>query len=289
MAKAVVHCGFIAQGKEPRLLPIHHNPGLEVCYITRGRAVWQVEDRLVEAGPGGVTFTFPWQAHGSYREVMVGVELYWAILALDRSYDKPRKRFGFHPTLGLDAGASRRLSAALTHAPVQSAADADELGRMIRGLVEECRAPGPEHEAFAATLARGVVIGLARAVLGPPALNRPGTPTAERVRGFAGGLVEVCDRPWTLETMAKECRLGRTQFARLYTHFTGDTPINGLNRARIERARRLLDHSTLSVTEIAMRLSFSSSQYFAKVFKEYAGQSPSAYRDRSTRRPPSAS
>jgi AraC-like DNA-binding protein len=51
-----------------------------------------------------------------------------------------------------------------------------------------------------------------------------------------------------------------------------------LTRLRISRARDLLRSSDHSVTEIAISCGFSSSQYFANVFRRLVGQTPSAFR-----------
>jgi AraC-like DNA-binding protein len=45
-------------------------------------------------------------------------------------------------------------------------------------------------------------------------------------------------------------------------------------RCRVEQAAKLLHETKRSVTDIAMDLGFSSSQYFATVFKPYTRCSP---------------
>jgi transcriptional regulator GlxA family with amidase domain len=46
----------------------------------------------------------------------------------------------------------------------------------------------------------------------------------------------------------------------------------------VERARRLLRTTNLSVTEIALACGFASSQHFARVFQQFTGVTASAYR-----------
>jgi len=50
-----------------------------------------------------------------------------------------------------------------------------------------------------------------------------------------------------------------------------------LNRYRLRRARALLEASDKSITEVALAVGFSSSSYFARVFREEMGVSPRAY------------
>ena len=61
---------------------------------------------------------------------------------------------------------------------------------------------------------------------------------------------------------------------------TGLTPNDYVQRLRIGRACEILGGSDESITGIACRMGFSDSQYFARVFRKYMGETPSQYRDR---------
>ena len=78
--------------------------------------------------------------------------------------------------------------------------------------------------------------------------------------------------------MSAACGLGRSQFAGLLKKVTGDTPVTFLNRLRVQRAQELLRQSAKPVTEIAFEVGFNSSQYFATVFKEFAGMEARTFR-----------
>jgi AraC-like DNA-binding protein len=53
-----------------------------------------------------------------------------------------------------------------------------------------------------------------------------------------------------------------------------------IQRARLERAQRLLAESDLSVERIAAASGFSSSGYLIRLFKREMGLAPGAFRDR---------
>jgi len=59
---------------------------------------------------------------------------------------------------------------------------------------------------------------------------------------------------------------------------SGITPMDYLRRYRIRQARALLEAGDKSITEVALEVGFSGSNYFARVFRREVGVSPSAYR-----------
>jgi len=60
----------------------------------------------------------------------------------------------------------------------------------------------------------------------------------------------------------------------LVTNFCGLV----LRNLRIEKAKRLLLYTSLSITEIALDVGFSSSQYFSRVFSKAEGVDPRTFR-----------
>ena len=56
------------------------------------------------------------------------------------------------------------------------------------------------------------------------------------------------------------------------------TPMHYRNVVRIDKAKLLLADRSLTVDAVAERLGFGDPKYFARVFKDLAGMSPSAYR-----------
>ena len=61
---------------------------------------------------------------------------------------------------------------------------------------------------------------------------------------------------------------------------TGETLAACIRRLRLETAANLLRFSSsLNITAVALACAFSSSQNFARVFREWMGMSPGAFRD----------
>lgn len=81
-----------------------------------------------------------------------------------------------------------------------------------------------------------------------------------------------------LEELARLTGLSVFHFARAFKRTTGVSPHAYLVELRVEYARRLLETTDRTVTEIAFEVGYESSQSLARVFVNKTGLSPSAYR-----------
>ncbi len=84
--------------------------------------------------------------------------------------------------------------------------------------------------------------------------------------------------PLNLDDMAAAAGFSRYHFVREFRHVFGETPGAYLSRRRVERAKDLLVHANLTVTEVCMVVGFSSLGSFSRRFRELVGCSPSEYR-----------
>lgn len=72
--------------------------------------------------------------------------------------------------------------------------------------------------------------------------------------------------------------LSRSHFTTVFTKKVGDSPYNYLLKTRLSKAKDLLKNSTLSVTEIAYSVGFSSLERFSDMFKRETSLSPLQFR-----------
>jgi AraC family L-rhamnose operon regulatory protein RhaS len=84
---------------------------------------------------------------------------------------------------------------------------------------------------------------------------------------------------WSVAAMARSCGMGVTNFIHQTKQLVNMTPANYLMRCRLEAAAKLLRNvPEATITDIAMKFGFGSSQYFATQFKRRFGCTPSEYR-----------
>ena len=82
----------------------------------------------------------------------------------------------------------------------------------------------------------------------------------------------------SLAALAAVAKTNEKYLCRLFREYTGSTPIEYVNRLRVERACLLLIREGVSVTEVAFGSGFNDTAYFCKIFKRYKGMTPRAYR-----------
>ena len=89
----------------------------------------------------------------------------------------------------------------------------------------------------------------------------------------------MADSDFSVERLGEEIGLSRVQLYRKVKAMTGQTPVELLRKARLVKARRLLETTEKAVSEIAYDVGFTSPSYFNKCFKDEFGMSPGAVRE----------
>ena len=90
-------------------------------------------------------------------------------------------------------------------------------------------------------------------------------------------LNRLSDEQLSVESLAEEIGLSRSQLLRKITALTG-VSVNELIRTfRLQKAAQLLEQNWGPVTQVAYEVEFSNLSYFSKVFKEQYSVLPSEY------------
>ncbi len=78
---------------------------------------------------------------------------------------------------------------------------------------------------------------------------------------------------------ARFCMSSRTLIRR-FKQATGDTPMAFLQKLRVEKAKKLLESSLLTVEEVMARVGYQDLSSFRKLFMQYTSLTPKTYRER---------
>lgn len=83
--------------------------------------------------------------------------------------------------------------------------------------------------------------------------------------------------PLTLSQLSESVSMSPKYFCRFFSEMTHQTPMDYLNRQRIEQACYELSTTGDSITDIAYRNGFNDLSYFIRTFKKYKGTTPGKY------------
>lgn len=84
----------------------------------------------------------------------------------------------------------------------------------------------------------------------------------------------LSDSEFGVEDIGKQIGLSRVQLYRKVKAMTGSSVVDLLRKARLAKAKRLLESRSMSVSEVAYDVGFSAPSYFTKCFKDEYGMLP---------------
>ncbi|HYE06147.1 MAG TPA: AraC family transcriptional regulator [Planctomycetota bacterium] len=269
----------------------HRHPTYEIVYVHAGRCRWTVDGAAFDLAAGDLWITRPGEPHGGRPDPK-----------------DPQHNFavGFDPALlplaGRLGGAraddgARDVSVAVAEARafdaepilgtrvIHGAHGIEAIYRRILGELDrawvETSAP---DRALTVIMVQALLVELlvsvtrlhaAQRAAASPAQRAPARPEFQRLIAWLP--TRLADPP-ALAEMAQRVGLSPAHFATVFRGETGQTALEYMTALRIdEAARRLAARRDVPVTDIALDLGFSSSQYFAIVFKKLKGRTPSEW------------
>ena len=81
-----------------------------------------------------------------------------------------------------------------------------------------------------------------------------------------------------LDEIAASAAISKRECLRCFQGCIQQSPMDYLIDFRIRMAKKLLETTSLSITEVALRTGFNSTAYFSKMFRRSCGKTPNAYR-----------
>mgnify|MGYP001764354450 FL=1 len=97
----------------------------------------------------------------------------------------------------------------------------------------------------------------------------------ERSLGF---IHEHYARDFDIDELAGQVAVSPSYLFRLFKKKMQVTPMHYRNMVRVDKAKLLLADHQLTVDDVAERVGFDDPKYFARVFRDMTGTTPSGYR-----------
>jgi hypothetical protein len=242
----------------PRGHEAHFHPDtVEICFVRKGRLDWWIGDTAYEVHSGDVVVMPATVPHGSTDSTLQPCE--YITLHIDPQALSPdARRATQQPHFGgLHAGQT-------------------EAGDFVRRLYDEHQWPKAFSAEVVRSLSNLLVVQLARH--GESAQESP--EKNYLVRRAIRALTRDDADGKSIEEVARELRVSTVWLTRVFRQELGQSPGEWARSRRLVEAKRQLAETEDRVIEIAIRLGYQSSQYFATAFRRETGLTPSQYRQR---------
>lgn len=105
-------------------------------------------------------------------------------------------------------------------------------------------------------------------------LENETNPSIEAVLGY---IKEHIDEPISIDTLTDIASMSKAAFFRTFKETLDISPIDYINRERVEIAKNRLVDISKSVTDICYELGYNHMTYFIRVFKKYEGITPKQF------------
>ncbi|MEE7506826.1 AraC family transcriptional regulator [Methylobacterium mesophilicum] len=173
----------------------------------------------------------------------------------------------------------------LHDALVEDLSGSDRLRHAFAFMVEELVQPSFGTQEVTSALMKQCLAILLRVHLKEKGAQSPIFETLRdpRLVPAIAAILDAPGAPHTVDSLAALCGMSRSGFAERFSAIFDEGPIEYLQRARLQRAAKMLTASPMPVKVIAESVGYASRSYFSHAFKAAYGCDPSAYRTRATR------
>lgn len=104
-------------------------------------------------------------------------------------------------------------------------------------------------------------------------------PTDNRLDQIFHYIDENLDQELKVALLAERAELSSPHFCRIFKKSTGLSPHRYILLQRINKAKKLLESSTINLSDIALQCGFYDQSHFNLQFRNFTGMTPKAYRD----------
>lgn len=266
--------GWDAAAPQDWGLKLHCNEGVKIAYLARGTMTLVLDGDRHELRAGDMFVVRPWQLHAFGDPNVVASQIIWVLF--DVGVRRPHEQWHWPDWLAWTDQDRRRLTHFLSRSEEPFCRSSREVARTFREI-DEVVATGDiegQETRLRLTISMMLLQFMNQLQSQDPGLDSALTSSKRTVQIFLSRLEHALDEDWTLENMAAECNLSRTQFSQHCLALTNMSPVRYLQSLRLDAAKRKLAARSGTVTEIAHECGFSSSQYFATCYRRHFGITP---------------
>ncbi len=247
-----------------------HEDEFELLYLQTGEKWLTVSGREYLMRGGDLMVIHPGDPHGNFDAIQNRTSMRYILI---KSPDRVENFLGMSQELREEL-TQRLLALRLLRA--------DDETRALLDKIMACADDAQPRDAFWPARFSALMALLLDSICSGKSGANPLSPDIREVVRF---VEENPSEMFTVVQLAAKAGLSEARFKQKFKQQTGVPPAEYVARFHIRVAQEQLISTCDSVTEIAMRLGFSSSQHFSRLFQRYLGLSPSDFRRRNAQPP----
>lgn len=242
------------------LMSHYHKNCFEFTYVVHGNLRFSVNDRIYSISGGDMFATFSDEVHDTGNVPMSLHQMYWFQLQIN------------DPTqfLFMDSLAAHEIISRLNQLPTRVIKMSSHVENILAEVFSNITSNTELGHIKAATLL-GTLICMILESGDTPSFRI--TPDIGLATDY---ILQHIQEELSMDELARVSLLSVSRFKQKFKSEMGTSPRSFINFHKIEAAKRMLQEGQ-SVTDTAMELGFSSSNYFSAVFRRYTLISPTEY------------
>jgi AraC-like DNA-binding protein len=264
-------------------IPPHRNEGLGITFLERGSLGFAVEGCEYLLQPDDLTVSPPWRFHRIGLPHVTSSRVHFLIVDIGGHH--PEDDWKWPSWVVLSKTDLEELSGLLRRNTYPVWRSPAAVGRCFQAIGHAVESDRNGSNVSHLTVRLNDFFLLLLEMLRQPPVGSDRASSRNAVDVLVAEMrthPETVDPGWKVESMARACGLGATQFIYHVKRLTNMTPTQYLIHCRLERAQKLLEqYPGESITSVALACGFYSSQYFATLFRRRYGCSPHEVRTQS--------
>ena len=245
---------------------VHPNV-LVLAFPLRGRVDFVVGHRVVPVSTGEMVHVPPSTPYSTGVGAQPRGELLWLLVSTSQTT--------------VPGGTAVDVAVATLAAQRSEARPASAFGVELLGRVVDANTPAdPFSRAWTEALCTAAVLEFTGRDRDSSTLGEPVHPGIAKAVQW---MQDRIDEPMTVSDLVHVAGMSTTNFYQQFTRAFGTSPKDYVLRSKVDRAQSLLRETDESITTIAHRLGFSSSQQFGTAFRRYVGMSATRFRAHASR------
>ena len=238
-----------------------HQGIIEICFLEKGTQYYMVNNKEYLLKGGDVLITYPDEPHGTSSFPEEKGSLYWMLIKIPGDKGK---------ILNLSHTESKILINRLLNLKTRQFRGLADIKSILPNIFKAYN--NPDEPLRKVEISNSILSFLLKVIHSGEQDYR--MEVSGDIKLICNYIKNNLQEDFNLEQLANMINLSTSRFKHRFKDETGIPPWEFILREKIERAKYLIVNTSLLYKDVAYDLGFSSSSYFATVFKRFTRMSP---------------